>query len=81
MQIILDLLKGDWFKPVATCCLIFLIWQVTNHLPRQIKEVNHKIEKLDNKIDKLSYKIDQNNNAMNKRFDDIYKVLIDIKNK
>ena len=39
-----DLLKGA--NPTIILLLIFLIWQVVNHIPTQIKEVKTEIKEL-----------------------------------
>lgn len=42
--------------------LVFLVWQVTNHIPSQIQEVKtdlkDDIERVENKIEKVENKID-----------------------
>ena len=72
MDIIKDLLKGA--NPIIILLLAFLIWQVINHIPTQIKEVKQEIKEtrkeLSDKIDEnqkvLNDKIERLNNKMDK---------------
>ena len=68
-----DLLKGA--NPTIILLLIFLIWQVVNHIPTQIKEVKTEIKELrtevkteikelNNKIDRMDDKIEKNHNEL-----------------
>ena len=40
--------------------VIYLIYQVSNHLPTQISKLENKISKLENKVDKLSEENNKN---------------------
>ena len=50
------------FNVAMACAVLFLIWQVTNHIPTQI-------ENLDKKIDRLEDKMDTQYKELNKRMD------------
>ena len=79
METIKDLLKGA--NPIIILLLIFLIWQVINHIPGEIKENSEKIDKLetrmDEKFDRLETRMDENFKEMNKKFDALFFYLID----
>ena len=53
---------------VIAVVLIFMLHQIYNHIPTEIKEVNQKIDKLeakmDEKFDRLEAKIDKKFDAM-----------------
>ena len=60
MDSLKDLLKVA--NPVIILMLLFLIWQVVNHLPSEIKEVrrevNQKIEEVEQKIENMEEKFE-----------------------
>lgn len=57
------------------CFSVFVIWQLTNHIPTQLENLDIKIDRLDTK---LNTKIDSNHKEVRQ---DIYKLLIEIKDK
>ena len=65
-----DLLKGA--NPTIILLLIFLIWQVVNHIPTQIKEVKTEIKteikelrtEVKTEINELNNKIEKNHNEL-----------------
>ena len=73
------------FNVAMVCAVLFLIWQVTNHIPTQIENLDKKIDKLedkmDKKIDRLEDKIDRLENKMDTQYREIINILIDIKGK
>ena len=90
MEIIKDLLRGA--NPIIILLLVFLIWQVVNHIPTQIKElrteVKTDIKKLrtevktdikEVKTDIKELRTEINNRLrteMNNRFDKLYQILL-----
>ena len=67
MEIIKDLLRGA--NPIIILLLVFLIWQVVNHIPTQIKEVKTEIKELRTEINNRF-------DIMNNRFDKLYQILL-----
>ncbi|MDA7994377.1 MAG: hypothetical protein MPJ25_15220 [Pirellulales bacterium] len=59
------------FNMAMACAVIFLIWQVTNHIPTQIDRLE---DKMDKRMDRLEDKMDT-------QYREIMKILIDIKGK
>ena len=55
----------------------FIVWQVTNHIPEDIKENSEKIDKLETKIDSLETKMDSLETKMNQQFDALFFYLLD----
>ncbi len=68
------------YNPALTFILIcYLLYQVCNHIPSQIKEIKDDIKALDQKVDNnikaLDRKIDDNVNRINQRLDKIFELL------
>ena len=66
---------------VIAVVLIFMLHQIYNHIPTEIKEVNQKIDEnqkeVNQKIDKLETKIDKLETKMDKKFDALFFYLLD----
>ena len=66
------------FNVAMACAVLFLIWQVTNHIPTQIENLDKKIDRLEDKMDK---RMDRLENKMDTQYREIINILIDIKGK
>ena len=75
MEIIKDLLRGA--NPIIILLLVFLIWQVVNHIPTQIKEVKTEITEVKTDIKEVKTDINKRlRTEINHRFDKLYQILL-----
>ena len=57
-------LTNETLLVVIFLILFYIVLQLHNHIPSQIKDLKKGIEKLDNKFDQTNQKIDQNYKEM-----------------
>ena len=78
---ILNYLFKNSFKPTVILLLCFLVLQVINHIPTEIKEVKNEIKEVRNEIkevrNELNSKIDRMEERINTKLDKILFYLID----
>ena len=75
MDIIKDLLKGA--NPIIILLLAFLIWQVVNHIPTDIKEVKKEVKEVRQEIKEVRQEIKETRKELSDKMDKILFYLID----
>ena len=68
---ILHYLFKNAFKPTVILLLCFLVWQVINHIPTEIKETRNEIKEVRNEIKEVRNEIKEVRNELNSKIDRI----------
>ena len=69
-----------FFEPIVhintlvVCMLVYLVWQVANHIPSQINRLENRMDRLENRMDSL----DNNHKELSNKIDDLKDLIIDI---